>query len=49
MTTKVDLLARTLARANKRIDEIILAAAKMRLDEVKGKPNPVITEITFEG
>lgn len=40
-------LARTLARAAGRIDDVLLSAAQRRLEELRGKPAPVITEVVL--
>ncbi len=40
-------LSRTLARAAERIDGILLAAANARLEEVRGKPAPLLTEVSL--
>ena len=40
-------LSRTLARAADSVDRLLLAAAEHRLEEVRGKPTPIITEVSL--
>ena len=46
-TTYLHELGRTLERAGAAIDRVLLSAAQRRLEELRGKPAPVITEVVL--